>query len=41
MTAAFIVSIRVGTTPLRAFEAFTEEIGEWWRPNLARAACLS
>jgi hypothetical protein len=41
MTAAVIVSIRVGTTPLRAFEAFTEEIGEWWRPNLARAACLS
>lgn len=34
MTAAVIVSIRVGATPLRAFEAFTEEIGEWWRPNL-------
>ena len=33
MTAAVIVSIRVGATPLRAFEAFTEEIGEWWRPN--------
>jgi hypothetical protein len=27
------VSIRVGATPLRAFEAFTEEIGDWWRPN--------
>jgi uncharacterized protein YndB with AHSA1/START domain len=33
MTAAVVVSIRVGATPLRAFEAFTEEIGEWWRPN--------
>jgi uncharacterized protein YndB with AHSA1/START domain len=33
MTAAVIVSIRVGAPPLRAFEAFTGEIGEWWRPN--------
>jgi hypothetical protein len=33
MTAAIIVSIRVDATPLRAFEAFTEEIGQWWRPN--------
>jgi hypothetical protein len=33
MTAAVIVSIRVGATPLRAFEAFTEKIGDWWRPN--------
>ena len=33
MTAAVIVSIRVGATPLRAFEAFTQEIGAWWRPN--------
>jgi hypothetical protein len=33
MTAAVIVSIRIGATPLRAFEAFTEEISEWWRPN--------
>jgi uncharacterized protein YndB with AHSA1/START domain len=33
MTAAVIVSIRVEATPLRAFEAFTEEIGQWWRPN--------
>jgi len=32
MTAAVIVSIRVDATPLRAFEAFTSEIGEWWRP---------
>jgi len=33
MTAAVIISIRVGATPLQAFEAFTAEIGEWWRPN--------
>ena len=33
MSAAVIVSIRVGAPPLQAFEAFTEEIGEWWRPN--------
>jgi hypothetical protein len=33
MTAAVIVSIRVDATPLQAFEAFTEEIGQWWRPN--------
>ena len=33
MTAAVIVSIRVDATPLRAFEAFTEEIGVWWRPS--------
>jgi hypothetical protein len=33
MTAAVIVSIRVDATPLRAFEAFTAEIGECWRPN--------
>jgi uncharacterized protein YndB with AHSA1/START domain len=33
MTSAAIISIRVKTTPKRAFEAFTEEIGEWWRPS--------
>ena len=33
MTAAVIVSIRVGASPSRAFEVFTEEIGEWWRPS--------
>jgi uncharacterized protein YndB with AHSA1/START domain len=33
VTAAVIVSIRVGASPTRAFEAFTEEIGEWWRPH--------
>ncbi|CCE08580.1 conserved hypothetical protein [Bradyrhizobium sp. STM 3843] len=33
MSAAVIVSIRVDATPLRAFELFTEQIAEWWRPN--------
>ena len=26
-------AIRVNTTPARAFAAFTEQIGQWWRPN--------
>jgi uncharacterized protein YndB with AHSA1/START domain len=33
MTAAVIVSLRVGASPLRAFEAFTREIGTWWVQN--------
>lgn len=33
MTAAVIVSVRVGAPPLRAFKVFTEEIGEWWTSN--------
>ena len=28
-----LVSMRVRATPARAFAAFTEEIGQWWRPN--------
>lgn len=28
-----LVAVRVGTTPSRAFAAFTEQIGQWWRPN--------
>ena len=28
-----LVSARVNATPARAFAAFTEEIGQWWRPN--------
>jgi uncharacterized protein YndB with AHSA1/START domain len=27
------VSLRVRSTPERAFEVFTREIGLWWRPN--------
>ena len=33
MTAAVIVSLRVGVSPLRAFEAFTNDIGLWWVPS--------
>jgi uncharacterized protein YndB with AHSA1/START domain len=33
MTSRVMVSLRVAATPERAFEAFTEQIGEWWRPN--------
>lgn len=33
MNAAAIVALRVDASPLRAFEAFTGEIGQWWRPN--------
>ena len=28
-----LVAIRVNATPARAFAAFTEEIGQWWRPH--------
>jgi uncharacterized protein YndB with AHSA1/START domain len=33
MTSAVIVSLRVDASPQRAFDAFTAEIGAWWRPN--------
>lgn len=33
MSSRVLVSIRVKATPLRAFEAFTAEIGQWWRHN--------
>jgi uncharacterized protein YndB with AHSA1/START domain len=28
-----LVALRVNAAPARAFAAFTEEIGQWWRPN--------
>jgi len=28
-----LVAVRVPSTPWEAFRAFTEEIGQWWRPN--------
>jgi len=28
-----LVALRVNATPDRAFAAFTDEIGQWWRPN--------
>jgi uncharacterized protein YndB with AHSA1/START domain len=31
--SGILVSLRVGASPERAFEAFTREIGLWWRPN--------
>jgi uncharacterized protein YndB with AHSA1/START domain len=30
MTSRVVVSLRVAASPERAFEAFTEEIGDWW-----------
>ncbi len=33
MTAAVIVSLRVDASPLRAFDAFTAEIGTWWQAS--------
>lgn len=33
MSSAVVVSLRVAASPARAFEAFTEEIGLWWRPS--------
>jgi uncharacterized protein YndB with AHSA1/START domain len=29
-----LLTIRVNATPARAFAAFTQEIGQWWRPNI-------
>ena len=34
MTSKVYVALRVKATPERAFRAFVEEIGEWWRPNV-------
>lgn len=31
--SAIVVALRVKATPAEAFAAFTEEIGQWWRPN--------
>ena len=33
MTSRVLVALRVPASPERAFEAFTAEIGQWWRPN--------
>ena len=33
MTSKVYVALRVRATPERAFQAFTEEIGAWWRPS--------
>jgi uncharacterized protein YndB with AHSA1/START domain len=34
MTSKVYVALRVKATPERAFAAFVEEIGAWWRPNV-------
>lgn len=33
MTSRVFVALRVKAAPERAFAAFVEEIGAWWRPN--------
>ncbi|MDQ2859607.1 MAG: SRPBCC family protein [Pseudomonadota bacterium] len=33
MSSRLFVALRVKASPERAFEAFTGEIGAWWRPN--------
>jgi len=33
VASGILVSLRVKATPERAFAAFTDEIGGWWKPN--------
>ena len=33
MSSRVLVALRVPASPERAFEAFTADIGLWWRPN--------
>jgi uncharacterized protein YndB with AHSA1/START domain len=33
VSSRIIISLRVAATPARAFEAFTADVGLWWRPN--------
>lgn len=33
MTSSVLVALRVKADPVRAFDVFTREIGEWWRPD--------
>jgi uncharacterized protein YndB with AHSA1/START domain len=33
MTSKVYVALRVKATPERTFSVFTQEIGDWWRPN--------
>lgn len=33
MSSRILVALRVKAGPARGFEAFTAEIGAWWRPN--------
>jgi uncharacterized protein YndB with AHSA1/START domain len=34
MTSKVFVALRVKATPERAFQAFVDEIGDWWRPSV-------
>jgi uncharacterized protein YndB with AHSA1/START domain len=33
MTSRVLVALRIAAPPDRVFEAFTAEIGQWWRPS--------
>lgn len=33
MTSSVLVALRVKASPEEAFDVFTEEIGQWWRPD--------
>jgi uncharacterized protein YndB with AHSA1/START domain len=33
MSSKVLVAMRVRAEPQRAFDAFTQEISQWWRPN--------
>lgn len=33
MASRVVVALRVKASPERTFEAFTTEIGQWWKPN--------
>ncbi len=33
MTSRVLVALRIAAPPSRVFEAFTDEIGDWWRAN--------
>lgn len=33
MSSRVMVALRIAAPPSRVFEAFTAEIGQWWRPN--------
>ncbi len=34
MTSRVLVALRIRATPERVFEAFTREVGLWWKPNM-------
>ena len=38
MTSKVYVALRVKASPERAFQAFVDEIGLWWRPSPRAAA---